>query len=60
MQKKIPSETGEFSAVYVYNKFGFNGDIVVYAVDSDGSKTEPVKIKLAKKVKLSNSAQALS
>ncbi|MDD6526571.1 MAG: leucine-rich repeat domain-containing protein [Oscillospiraceae bacterium] len=58
--KKIPSETGEFSAVDVYNKFGFNGDIVVYAVDSDGSKTEPVKIKLAKKVKLSNSAQALS
>lgn len=57
--KKISSDTGEFSAVDVYNKFDFNGDIVVYAVGSDGSKTEPVKIKLSKKVKLSNSAQAL-
>ena len=57
--KKISSTTGEFSAVDVYNKFGFNGDIVVYAVDSDGSKTEAVKIKLSKKIRLSDSVQAL-
>ena len=57
--KKIPSTTGEFSAVDVYNEFDFGEDIVVYAVDSNGTKTQPVKIKLSKRIKLSNSVQAL-
>lgn len=57
---KVSISTGKLSAASLYSKLSFSKDTYVYAVDSDGTTTEPVKIKLVKKVKLNNASQALA
>lgn len=47
---KVSSNNGIFSSVSLYNTLDFSKDVYAYAVCSDGTVTESVKIKLEKDV----------
>ena len=56
--RKIMNHTGVFTSEDIYDTFDYGKTIYAYAIASDGTETEPKKLKLTKAVALSESTEA--